>query len=383
MLSATAIMSRRSAPSTNHHHMNVNISPLQKIRRFSSYQFDPPKPSSSKLNNVFFFGAGILVGAFCIHVNSVSEDTPGYSTVAIRFGQPFSYPVIKDGDYVRQNAQEVKEKLLVEFLDSGVHLAIAAMNNNAPDIAVERYLLRAANFYNLRCLRDEIDPPRYLDKLEVLEDDILPQFKRMVMVKYDDEKTFGAYQLMDYDGMDNYIVRGPLFDINKEDRNKLILTNNSYDDSNIITVKKDDVYLAKGLPVECHGLEGDGSILNGAIGSVEHIDEEDHDAIMVSFEDPSLSPPMWINRKNLRVVINLPLKSEGPIPLKMCLYAPVICHGLKFDNEKHLNGKVGTVMGISEEEDTAYVRFEDPDIPDMVVSTKNLFLSCNLPKRVD
>ena len=40
-------------------------------------------------------------------------------------------------------------------------------------------------------------------------------------------------------------------------------------------------------------------------------------------------------------------------------------------------------MGISEEEDTAYVRFEDPDIPDTVVSTKNLFLSCNLPKRVD
>ena len=177
-------------------------------------------------------------------------------------------------------------------------------------------------------------------------------------------------------------MRGPLFDINKEDRNKLILTNNSYDDSNITTVKKDDVYLAKGLPVECHGLEGDGSILNGEIGSVEQIHEEDHDAILVSFEDPSLSPPMWINRKNLRVVINLPLKSEGPIPLKMCLYAPVICHGLKFDNEKHLNGKVGTVMGISEEDDTAYVRFEDPDIPDTVVSTKNLFLSCDLPKRV-
>ena len=132
--------------------MNVNISPLQKISRFSSYQFDPPKPSSSsKANNLFFFGAGILVGACCIHVHSVSEDTPGYSTVAIRFGQPFSYPVIKDGDYVRQNAQEVKEKLLVEFLDSGVHLAIAAWKNNAPDIAVERYLLRAANFYNLRC----------------------------------------------------------------------------------------------------------------------------------------------------------------------------------------------------------------------------------------
>ena len=267
----------------------------------------------------------------------------------------------------------------MERLEQGVFLALAAQNSQAPEIAAERYLTAAANNINIRCMTNPNNPKNQLNEMTKA----LSQLKRLVLVKCDNEKG-ELYELLKYDddGM-NCVVKGPLHlgpDPDKErDASNIYLnmSEDSYDGSEVITVKRNDVYFMDKTPVECQGLVGEESHLNGKIGTVSKTKDDD---VLVSFEDPALRKE-WVPRGNLRVISKLPLIREDiPFPFA-CPNTPVVCQGLKFDYEKHLNNKIGTVLGNIDENYNAMVTFEDPNLPDTKVHVKNLFLSKELPTR--
>ena len=315
----------------------------------SSYQFDPPKPQSPRMNN----GVGIMVGAF------------GVGIIVGAFGM-FNWEQPMSKRYAE------REYALDDINDCGIFMAIAEKNNNAPVIAAERYVAGLTNSFNIKLMTHHpTDLPKeyYSLKFQGLKG-ILQQFGRVVVVKRDDEED-EAYRLLKYDDNGRCIVKGPLgrtnFDNSRVDGYSL-----EYDDLNVITVERDAVHFTPGTPVVCHGLEGDESHLNGKIGAVVEYGE---DEIYVSFEDSKLRAT-YVDRENLSVVFNLPLNdAEFIMPM-----TPVVCHGLKFDYEKHMNGKIGTVMGIDGDE--IYVEFEDPSLPrPAMINTKNLSISFDMPKR--
>ena len=288
------------------------------------------------------------------------------ASTVIGFGPP------KERDHYTQLI--ATSMTLSDMIDSGVFLALAAQNSHAPEIAAERFLTAAANLINIRCMTNPNSPKNKLNEMKRA----LSQLKLLVLVKCDDEKG-ELYELLKYDddGM-SCVVKGPIHLGSDPDQGRDgYLSEDSYDGSEVITVKRNDVYFMDKTPVECQGLVGEESHLNGKIGTVSKTKDDD---VLVSFEDPALRKE-WVPRGNLRVISKLPLIREDiPFPFA-CPNTPVVCQGLKFDYEKHLNNKIGTVLGNIDENYNAMVTFEDPNLPDTKVHIKNLFLSKELPTR--
>ena len=341
---------------------------MQSSIRSFSYKFDPPKSSKVTLLGVGLAGitAGILIGGFGIHLD-VSPDSFGISV-----GPP------RERDCSTQLI--ATSMTLSEMITSGVFLALAAQNSQAPEIAAERYLTAAANCINIRCMTNPNMPKNQLNEMKKA----LSQLKRLVLVKCDNDEKGELYEFLKYDddGM-GCIVKGPLHlehdPIQSRDGSNtyLNLSEDSFDGSEVITVKRNDVYFIDKTPVECQGLVGEECHLNGKIGTVSKTKDDD---VLVSFEDVALRKE-WVPRGNLRVVNKLPLVREDVSFPFVCPNTPVVCQGLKFDFEKHLNGQIGTIMGTVDENYNAMVTFEDPNLPDTKVPIKNLFLSKELPTR--
>ena len=177
------------------------------------------------------------------------------------------------------------------------------------------------------------------------------------------------------------VVKGPLhlgqtpWSEGQEGSNNY-LPEDSYDGSKVITVKRNDVYFMDKTPVECHDLDGKNSHCNGKIGTVITTKGDD---VLLGFEDPALGKKK-IKRGNLRVVKSLPLiRDDVPFPFAVP-FTPVVCQGFN-DFEKHLNGQIGTIIGIDEKYNATVV-FDDPNIPSSEIPLKNLRTSSDLAKRV-
>jgi len=359
-----ALMPRRnnsiSKLMKNHHYNNNN---MQSLRSYS-YKFDPPTSSNNKVTLLLGVGlgftAGILIGGFGMHVDVLPAST------VIGFGPP------RERDYSTQLI--ATSMTLSEMIVAGVFLALAAQNSQAPEIAAERYLTAAANNINIRCMTNPTHPKNQLNEIKKA----LSQLKRLVFVKCDNEKS-KVYELLKYDddGM-SCVVKGPIHLGSGPDQGRDgYLLEDSYEGAKVITVKRNDVYFMNKTPVECQGLVGEESHLNGKIGTV--CDKKDDD-VLVSFADPALRKE-WVPRGDLRVVNKLPLIREDVSFPMVPPFTPVICQGLKFEYEKHLNNKIGTVLNVDYENNSAMVTFEDPNLPDTKVHVKNLFLSKELPTR--
>jgi len=306
--------------------------------------------------------AGILIGGFGIHAD-VSPDSLGISV-----GPP------KPSNQLYSMHLAATTRILNEMIVAGVFLALAAQNSQAPEIAAERYLTAAANYYNIQCLTNPNYPKNQLNESKRA----LSQLKRMVLVKRDNDKKGELYEFLKYDDDGtSCVVKGPIHlgSDPKEGRDGY-LSEDSYEGAKVITVKRKDVYFMDKTPVECQGLVGEESPLNGKIGTVSDTKDDD---VLVSFEDRALRAES-IPRGNLRVVSKLPLIRED-ISWFVPSNTPVVCQGLVSDHEKHLNNKRGTVLGVDENNNSAIVVFEDPNLPDTKVHVKNLFLSKELPTR--
>ena len=367
VLRSAAHMPRQNSISKLINHYNNNN--LQTMRSFS-YKFDPPTSSNNKVTllGVGLAGitAGILIGGFGIHV----DVSPVDNSLGISVGPP------RPSNQLYLMHLAASKQILDEMIDSGLFLSLAAQNSQAQEIAAERYLVGIANYFNIQCLNDPNSS--YVNKLKELKR-ALSQLKRVVHVKRDTDEKGELYEFLKYDddGM-SCVVKGPLhLGQGLNGLNNYLSEDSSHEGAEIITVKRNDVYFNNKTPVECHDLDGKNSHCNGKIGTVVGTKGDD---VLVSFEDPALRAEC-IPRGNLRVVNKLPLiREDVPFPL-VPPNTPVICQGLKFDYEKHLNDKRGTVLSVDENNNSAIVAFEDPNLPDTKVHLKNLFLSRELPKR--
>ena len=359
VLRSTALISRRNNISKliNHHYNNNN---LQSLRSFS-YKFDPPTSSNNKVTLLLGVGlgltTGILIGAFGIHVDgSLKNNGLGIS-------------VGRSNEWYQHAA--ITTSIMQANINSGCLLAQAVQSQTAPEVAAERYLVSVANYINIQCLTN----PNSIDDAERLKEikKALSNLERLVKVKGDND-DYQLYELLKDNGMDSCVVKGPLH------LSDGFLVMDSYKGAEIITVKRDDVYSRLNAPVECFGLVGDKSHLNGKLGTIFRTDSEERRNFLISFEDVSVGRT-WVPRQNLRRVVNLPIFRED-LPYQMVPpFTPVVCQGLVSDHEKHLNNKRGTVLSLDYENNYAMVVFENPTIPDTRVHLKNLFLSRELPKR--
>jgi len=335
VLRSTAIMSRRhNVPKlVNHHHNNNNMQ--SSIRSFS-YKFDQPKSTKVSLGVGLGLATGILIGGFGIHVDVSPED----NSLGISVGPP--------GTLAQKWYQQGYQQGYQKRANGHNHLAAlafstasAVLNQKAPEIAAERYLVSHINLINVDCL-DNPDDPDFVHKnglLQTLKKGFLPQLKRLVHVKGDDE--FQVYELLEDDGMDSCLVKGPLQLGKDRDGSTYLSEDSLHEGAEIITVKRNDLHYRQNAPVECHGLVGDKSPLNGKLGTLIGADSEEGHNILISFEDVSVGRT-WVPRQNVRGVVNLPLfRDFDPFPMvPPC--TPVVCQGLVSDHEKHLNDKIGT-----------------------------------------
>ena len=374
-LRSSALMSRRNnvSKSINHHYNNNNMQ--SSIRSFS-YNFDPPKSCKVSLGVGLGLATGILIGGFGIHVDVSPED----NSLGISVGPP--------GTLAQKWYQQGYQQGYQKRATSHNHLAAlafstanAVLNQKAPEIAAERYLVSYINLINVDCL-DNPNDPDFVHKnglLQTLKKDFLPHLKRLVHVKGDKDDEFQVYELLEDDGLDSCLVKGPLQPGKDDKGNNFFSVEDSYEDAKVITVKRDDVYSRQNSPVECHGLVGDKSHLNGKLGTLIGHDSEEGLNILISFEDVSIGR-VWVPRQNVRGVVNLPLfRDFDPFPMVPSC-APVVCQGLVSDHEKHLNNKRGTALGDVDANYNTTVVFEESNIPDTKVHVKNLFLSIELPK---
>ena len=369
VLRSAALMPRRITQTQlmKNHHYNNN---MQSIMRSFSYKFDPPKASNNKVTLLgvgLGFTAGILIGGFGIHIDVSPED----NSLGISVGPPGALAQ----KWYQQGYQD--RATTHNHLDAlALGTALAVLTQKAPEIAAERYLLSTANLVNVNCLDNPNDPMNGF--LQALKKNFLPHLKRLVHVKGDDE--FQVYELLEDDGIDSCLVKGPL-QLGKDDKGSFFLVeDSSYEGAEIITVKRNDLHFRATAPVECHGLVGDKSHLNGKLGTITRTDSEEGHNFLISFEDVSVGRT-WVPRQNVRRAVNLPLLREfDPYPMvPPCI--PVVCQGLVSDHEKHLNNKIGTVLGDVDANYNTTVVFEDANISDTKVHVKNLFLSRELPKR--
>ena len=360
VLQSAALMSRRNNISKliNHHYNNNN---LQSSIRSFSYKFDSPKSSKVSFGVGLGFTAGILIGAFGIHVDgSLKNNGLGIS-------------VGRSNEWYQHAA--MTKSIMRDNIDSGLLLAQAVLNQTAPEVAAERYLASAANYINIQYLTD----PNSIDHdLEGMKKALSNDLKRLVLVKGDDDDEGKVYELLKDDGLDSCVVKGPL----NLDQFRGGGSSNPYLSEETITVKRDDVYFVKKSPVECHDLVGEDNHCNGKIGTVTGADSKEGRNFLISFEDVSIgNGRAWVPRQNLRGVVNLPIFREDHLPYPILPCTPVVCQGLVSDHEKHLNDKVGTILSVDYENYTTMVVFEDANIPDTKVHLKNLFLSRELPKK--
>jgi hypothetical protein len=76
------------------------------------------------------------------------------------------------------------------------------------------------------------------------------------------------------------------------------------DEEQTYTVANTDIILVLGTPVICHGLEEEEAHINGKIGDVRSVSEDDT-VYTVHFEEEGLEPTE-VKMENLRVVFELP-----------------------------------------------------------------------------
>jgi len=374
VLRSAALTSRRKTTQSqlmkNHHYNNNNMQ--SSIRSFS-YNFDPPKSSKVSLGVGLGLATGILIGGFGIHVDVSPEE----NSLGISVGPPGTWEQYQQG---YQQGYQKRANGHNHLAALAFSMASAVLNQKAPEIAAERYLVSHINLINVDCLDNPNDPDAVQKKefLQTLKKGFLPQLKRLVHVKGDDE--FQVYELLEDDGMDSCLVKGPLQLGKDRDGSTYLSEDSLHEGAEIITVKRNDLHFRQNAPVECHGLVGDKSHLNGKLGTLIGADSEEGHNILISFEDVSIGRT-WVPRQNVRGVVNLPLfRDFDPFPMVPPV-TPVVCQGLVSDHEKHLNNLVGTVLGDVDANYNTTVVFEDSNIPDTKVHVKNLFLSKELPKR--
>ena len=205
--------------------------------------------------------------------------------------------------------------------------------------------------------------------------------RRFVIVNHGAGEKGEVYQLLQYDDKGKCVVKGPIKTLKGVDLQNRIRVGDKLKEETIITVERDSVEFTLQTPVIYHGLN-DKCHLNGKIGVVVNVEDSNSCTreYLVSFEEKGINPDT-VKKENLSVLFELPLKNAGFVMKG----SPVVCHGLKYDSEKHLNGKLGSVVNWDKANQLVKVKFEDPDLNlsegYRIVKAENLNLSFDFPKK--